>query len=97
MDLQQAKLVAEAASVEVATAARNEQIRAAIASGMSLREIEAATRIPRSTVQRIGAAKPLTEAKYLRLANNEAVARAEVVALESVEATLVEIDRASEA
>ena len=54
-------------------------------------------RIPRSTVQRIGAAKPLTDAKYLRLANNEAVARAEVVALESVAATLVETDRATDA
>lgn len=97
MGLQEARLLAEAASVEVAVAARNEQIRAAITSGMSLREIEAATGIPRSTVQRIGAAKPLTEAMYLRLANNEVMARAEVVALESVEATLVEIDRATEA
>lgn len=83
MNLQSARLVAEAASVELAVAARNEQIRVAIASGMSLRSIEAATGIPRSTVQRIGAAEPLSEAEYLRLANNEAIARAEVVALEA--------------
>jgi hypothetical protein len=97
MDLNKAKLAAEAASVEVAVAARNEQIRAAIAAGMSRREIEATTGIPRSTVQRIGSARPLTEAEYLQLANNEAVARAEVVALESVAATLAETDSSTEA
>ena len=92
MELERAKLAAEAASVELAVATRNEQIRSSIAAGLSLREIEAATGIPRSTVQRIGAADPLTEDEYLRLANAEVVARSEVVALESVAAALTEID-----
>ena len=90
MDLQHARLAAEAASVELAIAARNEQIRMAIASGMSLRSIESTTGISRSTVQRIGAAERLNEDEYLRLANNEVMARAEVVALESTEAVLAE-------
>lgn len=96
MELQRAKLVAEAASVELATATRNQQIRSAIAAGLSLREIESATGIPRSTVQRIGAAGALTEAEYLRLANAEVMARAEVVALQSVDSALSRIDTARE-
>lgn len=94
-DLQKAKLAAEAASVEVAVAARNEEIRMAIALGMSLRDIEATTGIPRSTVQRIGAATPLTEAQYLRLANAEVMARAEVAAFESVSETIANTDSKS--
>jgi len=41
MDLEKAKLAAEAASVELAVASRNQQIRSVIAAGMTLREIEA--------------------------------------------------------
>ena len=96
MDIQRARLTAEAASVELAVATRNQQIRSAIAAGVSLREIEAATGVPKSTVQRIGAAAPLTEAEYTRLANAEVVARAEVVALEAVAATMTETDSTSE-
>ena len=96
MDLQKAKLTAEAASVELALASRNQQIRSAIAAGVSLREIEAATGVPKSTAQRIGAAAPLTETEYTRLANGEVVARAEVVALEAVAATMTETDSTSE-
>ncbi len=60
-----------------------------------MREVEAVTGVPKSTVQRIGAAAPLTEAEYLRLANAEVVARAEVVALEAVATTLAQADSAS--
>jgi len=94
--LQEAKLLAEAASVEVAVAARNEQIRKAIAAGMTLRSIESITGIPRSTVQRIGATESLSQDEYLRLANNEVLARAEVVALESIKAALTESDSTTE-
>ena len=97
MDIQKARLTAEAASVELAVASRNQQIRSAIAAGISLREIEAATGVPRSTAQRIGAAAPLTETEYTRLANAEVVARAEVVALEAVADTMAETDSTSEA
>ena len=96
MELEKAKLAAEAASVELAVASRNERIRSAAAGGMSLREIEAATGIPRSTVQRIANATPLTEAEYLRLANAEVVARSEVVAIESVARTLSDADTAQD-
>ena len=96
MDIQRARLTAEAAGVELAVATRNQQIRSAIAAGVSLREIEAATGVPKSTAQRIGAAAPLTEAEYTRLANAEVVARAEVVALEAVVATMAETDSTSE-
>ena len=64
---------------------------------MSLRSIESTTGIPRSTVQRIGSAQPLNEDEYLRLANNEVVARAEVVVLESTAAALAESEPGSEA
>ena len=92
MDIQKARLTAEAASVELAVASRNQQIRSAIAAGISLREIEAATGVPRSTAQRIGAAAPLTESEYTRLANAEVVARSEVIALEAVADTMTETE-----
>ena len=82
--------------MELAVATRNQQIRSAIAAGVSLREIEAATGVPKSTAQRIGGAASLTEAEYTRLANAEVVARAEVVALEAVVATMAETDSTSE-
>ena len=88
IELAKARLTAEAASVELAAASRNEQIRAAIEAGLSIRDIEAATGIPRSTVQRIATAEPLSEAQYLELANSEGLARSEVAALEAVEHTL---------
>ena len=66
------------------------------ASHLVLREIEAATGIPRSTVQRIANATPLTEAEYLRLANAEVVARSEVVAIVSVAHTLSDADTAQD-
>ena len=91
-ELEKAKLAAESASVELAVASRNERIRSAAAGGMSLREIEAATGVPRSTVQRIANAAPLTEAAYLELANAEVLARSEVVALESVASVIAEAD-----
>ena len=91
-ELEKAKLAAEASSVELAVASRNERIRSAAAGGMSLREIETATGIPRSTVQRIANATPLTEAAYLELANAEVLARSKVVALESVASVLADTD-----
>lgn len=97
MDLVRAKLAAEAASVELAVATRNQQVRDAIAAGMSLREIEVAAGIPKSTVQRIGNAAPLAEAEYMRLANAEVVARADVVALQAVATTLADADSPPEA
>lgn len=91
-DLLRARLAAEAASVELSTAARNQEIRNALAAGMTVREIEAASGIPRSTVHRIGASKTLTEPEYLRLANAEVIARAEVAALESVAESINKTD-----
>lgn len=95
-ELAKARLTAEAASVELAVASRNEQIRSAVGAGLSIRDIEAATGIPRSTVQRIATAAPLSEAEYLELANAEVLARSEVVALEAVEHTLAISDSATE-
>ena len=90
MQLHKVRPAAGAASAKLSLAARDQEIRNAIGAGMSLREIETVTGVPRSTVQRIGAATPLTDVEYLRLANAEVLARAEVVALESVEQTLSE-------
>ena len=90
MELLKAKLAAETASVKLAVAARNLQVHRAAEQGMTIREIEHATGIPRSTVHRITNAKPLSEAEYLELANNEVLARAEVAAIQSVEETLTE-------
>ncbi len=95
-ELMKARLAAEAASVERAVASRNDQIRRAVATGLSVREVEAVTGIPKSTVQRLGAAAPLSEADYLELANAEVVARAEVVALEAVAETLASSDSTSD-
>jgi len=91
-EILKARLAADAASVELALAARNEQIRKAIAGGVSLRDIEAVAGIPRSTAQRIGAAASLTDAEYLKLANREVTLRSEVVALEAVDAAFTETD-----
>ena len=95
-ELTKARLSADSASVQLAVASRNEQIRQAITAGLSVREIAAVTGIPKSTVQRIGASSLLSEADYLELANAEVVARAEVVALESVAETLANIDSTSD-